>query len=184
MRLALARPLRLRNLSLAARAHTWHFKAPATPDASVPCPSQLSEVACNWLQLQGLVDPQRLCIDGGSAGGYTTLAALAFRRGLLAVFGLLGGRASGSVGGLCAAGSRNSGVRGTAGGSGFQAVASGLLNWLPACQCALCSMRTCHASLSPCFRSLTVHASHAPRPCTGTCFPRAPATTVWLTWSC
>jgi dipeptidyl aminopeptidase/acylaminoacyl peptidase len=28
---------------------------------------------------QGLVDPQRLCIDGGSAGGYTTLAALAFR---------------------------------------------------------------------------------------------------------
>jgi dipeptidyl aminopeptidase/acylaminoacyl peptidase len=29
--------------------------------------------------VQGLVDPQRLCIDGGSAGGYTTLAALAFR---------------------------------------------------------------------------------------------------------
>jgi hypothetical protein len=28
---------------------------------------------------QGLVDPARLCIDGGSAGGYTTLAALAFR---------------------------------------------------------------------------------------------------------
>jgi hypothetical protein len=28
---------------------------------------------------QGLADPQRLCIDGGSAGGYTTLACLAFR---------------------------------------------------------------------------------------------------------
>lgn len=27
----------------------------------------------------GQVDPQRLCIDGGSAGGYTTLAALTFR---------------------------------------------------------------------------------------------------------
>ena len=25
---------------------------------------------------EGLVDPERLCIDGGSAGGYTTLAAL------------------------------------------------------------------------------------------------------------
>lgn len=33
--------------------------------------------------LQGLVDPQRLCIDGGSAGGYTTLACLAFRCPLL-----------------------------------------------------------------------------------------------------
>lgn len=30
---------------------------------------------------QALVDPARLCIDGGSAGGYTTLAALAFRCG-------------------------------------------------------------------------------------------------------
>eukprot|EP00558_Chaetoceros_sp_UNC1202_P004882 CAMPEP_0197246174 /NCGR_PEP_ID=MMETSP1429-20130617/10709_1 /TAXON_ID=49237 /ORGANISM="Chaetoceros sp., Strain UNC1202" /LENGTH=698 /DNA_ID=CAMNT_0042706785 /DNA_START=89 /DNA_END=2185 /DNA_ORIENTATION=- len=28
---------------------------------------------------QGLVDGERLCIDGGSAGGYTTLGALAFR---------------------------------------------------------------------------------------------------------
>jgi len=28
---------------------------------------------------EGLADPQRLCIDGGSAGGYTTLGALAFR---------------------------------------------------------------------------------------------------------
>jgi hypothetical protein len=27
----------------------------------------------------GLVDPKRLCISGGSAGGYTTLACLAFR---------------------------------------------------------------------------------------------------------
>jgi dipeptidyl aminopeptidase/acylaminoacyl peptidase len=28
---------------------------------------------------QGLADPKRLAIDGGSAGGYTTLGALAFR---------------------------------------------------------------------------------------------------------
>ena len=28
---------------------------------------------------QGLVDGKRLCIAGGSAGGYTTLACLAFR---------------------------------------------------------------------------------------------------------
>lgn len=28
---------------------------------------------------EGLADPNRLCIDGGSAGGYTTLGALAFR---------------------------------------------------------------------------------------------------------
>jgi dipeptidyl aminopeptidase/acylaminoacyl peptidase len=32
-----------------------------------------------YLVAQGLVDGDRLCIDGGSAGGYTTLAALAFR---------------------------------------------------------------------------------------------------------
>ncbi|MCU0571117.1 MAG: S9 family peptidase [Oculatellaceae cyanobacterium Prado106] len=32
-----------------------------------------------YLVNQGLVDGDRLCIDGGSAGGYTTLAALAFR---------------------------------------------------------------------------------------------------------
>lgn len=31
-----------------------------------------------WLAQQGLVDGARLAIDGGSAGGYTTLAALAF----------------------------------------------------------------------------------------------------------
>lgn len=31
-----------------------------------------------WLAHQGLVDPQRLIIRGGSAGGYTTLAAHAF----------------------------------------------------------------------------------------------------------
>ncbi|MDY7010877.1 MAG: prolyl oligopeptidase family serine peptidase [Planctomycetota bacterium] len=37
---------------------------------------------CNgakYLAEQGLVDPSRLAITGGSAGGYTTLAALAFR---------------------------------------------------------------------------------------------------------
>src|SRR5690606_29139469 len=37
------------------------------------------EAAARWLGDQGRVDPQRLCIRGGSAGGYTTLAALAFR---------------------------------------------------------------------------------------------------------
>ncbi len=37
---------------------------------------------CNgarWLAGQGLVDPQRMAIRGGSAGGFTTLAALVFR---------------------------------------------------------------------------------------------------------
>lgn len=37
------------------------------------------EAAARWLAEQGRVDPARLCIRGGSAGGYTTLAALAFR---------------------------------------------------------------------------------------------------------
>jgi dipeptidyl aminopeptidase/acylaminoacyl peptidase len=32
-----------------------------------------------FLVEQGVVDPDRLCIDGGSAGGYTTLCALTFR---------------------------------------------------------------------------------------------------------
>ena len=32
----------------------------------------------NWLASKGLADPRRLIITGGSAGGYTTLAALAF----------------------------------------------------------------------------------------------------------
>ncbi len=32
-----------------------------------------------YLVAKGLADPERLCIDGGSAGGYTTLAALTFR---------------------------------------------------------------------------------------------------------
>eukprot|EP00879_Flechtneria_rotunda_P016022 GHRR01016758.1.p1 GENE.GHRR01016758.1~~GHRR01016758.1.p1 ORF type:complete len:650 (+),score=174.18 GHRR01016758.1:481-2430(+) len=35
--------------------------------------------AARYLADQGLVDGKRLCIDGGSAGGYTTLACLAFR---------------------------------------------------------------------------------------------------------
>ncbi len=37
---------------------------------------------CNgarWLAKQGLVDPNRMAIRGGSAGGYTTLAALVFK---------------------------------------------------------------------------------------------------------
>ncbi|MGH9210879.1 MAG: prolyl oligopeptidase family serine peptidase [Acidimicrobiales bacterium] len=37
------------------------------------------EAAARWLGEQGRVDPARLAIRGGSAGGYTTLAALAFR---------------------------------------------------------------------------------------------------------
>lgn len=37
------------------------------------------EAAARWLGEEGRVDPARLCIRGGSAGGYTTLAALAFR---------------------------------------------------------------------------------------------------------
>ena len=32
-----------------------------------------------YLAEQKLADKQRLCIDGGSAGGYTTLACLAFK---------------------------------------------------------------------------------------------------------
>jgi dipeptidyl aminopeptidase/acylaminoacyl peptidase len=35
--------------------------------------------AATWLADQGLADPRRLAIRGGSAGGYTTLSALAFR---------------------------------------------------------------------------------------------------------
>jgi len=37
------------------------------------------EAAARWLADQSRVDPARLCIRGGSAGGYTTLAVLAFR---------------------------------------------------------------------------------------------------------
>jgi dipeptidyl aminopeptidase/acylaminoacyl peptidase len=35
--------------------------------------------AATWLADQGLADPQRLVVRGGSAGGYTTLGLLAFR---------------------------------------------------------------------------------------------------------
>ena len=42
-------------------------------------------VACaRWLAEQDRVDPARLAIRGGSAGGYTTLAALTFRPGVFA----------------------------------------------------------------------------------------------------
>lgn len=35
--------------------------------------------AATYLADKGLADPKQLCITGGSAGGYTTLACLAFR---------------------------------------------------------------------------------------------------------
>ena len=38
------------------------------------------EAGARWLVEQGLADPARLAIRGGSASGFTTLAALAFRR--------------------------------------------------------------------------------------------------------
>jgi dipeptidyl aminopeptidase/acylaminoacyl peptidase len=42
-------------------------------------------VSCaTWLAEQGRVDPARMAIRGGSAGGYTTLAALTFRPGVFA----------------------------------------------------------------------------------------------------
>ncbi|MEA3075270.1 MAG: hypothetical protein QOF60_178 [Actinomycetota bacterium] len=40
--------------------------------------------AARWLAGEGLVDGDRMVIRGGSAGGYTTLAALAFRRDVFA----------------------------------------------------------------------------------------------------
>jgi hypothetical protein len=45
--------------------------------------------AAKYLASQGLADPERLCIDGGSAGGYTTLACLAFRCGVAGSCALL-----------------------------------------------------------------------------------------------
>ncbi|GLI71395.1 hypothetical protein VaNZ11_016593 [Volvox africanus] len=36
--------------------------------------------AAEWLASEGRVDPRRICISGGSAGGFTTLACLAFRK--------------------------------------------------------------------------------------------------------
>jgi dipeptidyl aminopeptidase/acylaminoacyl peptidase len=43
-----------------------------------------------YLAARGLADPQRLAIRGGSAGGYTTLAALAFRDAFAAGASLFG----------------------------------------------------------------------------------------------
>ena len=40
--------------------------------------------AARYLVGQGLADGKRLCIDGGSAGGYTTLCALTFRNAFAA----------------------------------------------------------------------------------------------------
>ncbi|MBD3400508.1 MAG: prolyl oligopeptidase family serine peptidase [Candidatus Coatesbacteria bacterium] len=36
--------------------------------------------ACNWAVAEGLADPQRLCIMGGSYGGYAALAGLTFTK--------------------------------------------------------------------------------------------------------
>ena len=42
--------------------------------------STIASAGAEWLVSQGLADPARLAIRGGSASGFTTLAALAFRR--------------------------------------------------------------------------------------------------------
>ena len=36
-------------------------------------------IGVNWLAEQGLIDADKVAIRGGSAGGYTTLAAMAFQ---------------------------------------------------------------------------------------------------------
>ena len=46
--------------------------------------------AARYLVERGDVDPDRLAIEGGSAGGYTTLAALAFRDVFAAGISLFG----------------------------------------------------------------------------------------------
>ncbi len=46
--------------------------------------------AARFLVERGDVDPDRLAIEGGSAGGYTTLAALAFRKAFAAGISLFG----------------------------------------------------------------------------------------------
>jgi len=48
------------------------------------------EAAARYLVARGDVDPDRLAIEGGSAGGYTTLAALAFRDVFAAGISLFG----------------------------------------------------------------------------------------------
>ena len=48
------------------------------------------EAAARYLVARGDVDPDRLAIEGGSAGGYTTLAALAFRDTFAAGISLFG----------------------------------------------------------------------------------------------
>lgn len=77
--------------SVLFRATSWH----APSDLS----SEILEIIASWflfftyvqvdvedvcaaaqhLTSQNMVDPARLCIDGGSAGGYTVLACLAFK---------------------------------------------------------------------------------------------------------
>ena len=48
------------------------------------------EAAARYLVARGDVDPERLAIEGGSAGGFTTLAALAFRDTFTAGISLFG----------------------------------------------------------------------------------------------
>lgn len=48
------------------------------------------EAAARYLVARGDIDPDRLAIEGGSAGGYTTLAALAFRDTFAAGISLYG----------------------------------------------------------------------------------------------
>jgi dienelactone hydrolase len=52
--------------------------------------STTAVAAAQYLVERGDVDPDRLAIEGGSAGGYTTLAALAFRDVFAAGISLFG----------------------------------------------------------------------------------------------
>ena len=56
-----------------------HSTLRATRPSSSPSSLIVTVKNKRHLVNEGLVDEKRLCIDGGSAGGYTTLAALAFR---------------------------------------------------------------------------------------------------------
>ena len=64
--------------SAAARTHTRTQSQWGVVDVDDCC------AAARFLAAAGRVDARRLCIDGGSAGGFTTLACLAFRPGVFA----------------------------------------------------------------------------------------------------